>query len=143
MSKSAFYDWQARDGGPTSRELDEALSTYELRVASTEYRRVYGARRLTAEVHDCGYEWTRKQVARLMHVDGIEGVGRTLHRTGKRGRAWTGPAPAPDRSPASSPSPSSTGSGSLASPNGPGGGCPYVVVKRRRAGRGCRGVGRG
>jgi putative transposase len=93
VSKTAFYDWAARDGGPTTHELAEAHAAHELRAAWAEHRRVYGARRLTAEIRDRGHDWARKRVARLMSVAGIEGAHR--RRRGKRARASG--CPAPDR----------------------------------------------
>jgi putative transposase len=95
VSKTAFYDWAARDGGPTTHELAEAHAAHELHAAWAEHRRVYGARRLTAEIRDRGHDWARKRVARLMSVAGIEGAHR--RRRGKRARAGGCPAPAPDR----------------------------------------------
>jgi putative transposase len=95
VSKTAFYDWAARDGGPTTHELAEAHAAHELHAAWAEHRRVYGARRLTAEIRDRGHDWARKRVARLMSVAGIEGAHR--RRRGKRARASDCPAPAPDR----------------------------------------------
>ena len=59
-----------------------------------EHRRVYGARRLTAEVRDRGYAWNRKRVARLMRAGGIEGIHR--RRRGKYGRRAISTATAPD-----------------------------------------------
>ena len=95
VSKTAYYDWVARAGGPTSHEVDEAYAIHELRQAWAERRGVYGARRLTAEATDRGHQWARKRVARLMRVGGFEGVHR--RRKGKKGKRGTGPAPAPDR----------------------------------------------
>jgi transposase InsO family protein len=95
VSKPAFYDWAARDGGPTTHELAEAHAAHELHAAWAGHRRVYGARRLTAEIRDRGHDWARKRVARLMSVAGIEGAHR--RRRGKRARAGGCPAPAPDR----------------------------------------------
>ena len=31
VSKTAYYDWVARDGGPTSHEVDEAHAIQDLR----------------------------------------------------------------------------------------------------------------
>ena len=95
VSKTAFYDWAARDGGPTTQEVAEAHAAHELHAAWAGHRRVYGARRLTAEIRDRGHDWARKRVARLMSVAGIEGAHR--RRRGKRARASDCPAPAPDR----------------------------------------------
>ena len=40
MSKTAFYDWAARDGGPTTQEVAEAHAAHELHAAWAEHRRV-------------------------------------------------------------------------------------------------------
>ncbi len=84
VSKTAFYDWAARDGGPTAAEIEEAYAIEAAYQAWIEHRRVYGARRLTAEICSRGQRWNRKRVARLMRIGGIEGVHR--RRRGKYGR---------------------------------------------------------
>ena len=57
--------------------------------AWAEHRRIYGARRLTAEVRDRGHAWNRKRVARLMRLGAIEGIHR--RRRGRpRRRSWWG-----------------------------------------------------
>jgi putative transposase len=62
--------------------------------AWTQHRRSYGARRLTAEIHDRGRTWNRKRVARLMSVAGIEDVHRRRH--GKKRTRLTTSSIAPD-----------------------------------------------
>jgi transposase InsO family protein len=75
-------------------DLDDAYAANQLRDAWVEHRRTYGARRLTAEIHDRGQDWNHKKVARLMTVAGIEGIHRRRH--GKtRSRIATGSV-APD-----------------------------------------------
>ncbi|WP_223874908.1 IS3 family transposase [Salinispora vitiensis] len=64
------------------------------RQAWSEHRGVYGARRLTAELHDRGHRWNRKAVARLMRLAGIEGAHR--RRRGKPRRKAAATATAPD-----------------------------------------------
>jgi transposase InsO family protein len=96
VSRTSFYSWAARDGGPTAAELDDAYAIESARTAWTEHRRIYGARRLTAEVRDRGHAWNRKRVARLMRLGAIEGVHR--RRRGKYGRRRSiSTATAPDR----------------------------------------------
>jgi hypothetical protein len=73
VSPSAFYD-SIRRGSPSIIQTD--LDANQLREAWAEHRRVYGARRLTAEIHDRGRRWNRKKVARLMPTAGIEGAHR-------------------------------------------------------------------
>ena len=95
LSPTSFYAWAARTGGPTAAELAEAYATETARSARVEHRRVYGARRLTAEVRDRGHAWNRKRVACLMRLGSIEGVHR--RRRGKYGRRSVSTATAPDR----------------------------------------------
>jgi putative transposase len=95
ISRTSFYDWAARAGGPTTAELEDAYAIHAAREAWMEHRRVYGARRLTAEIRDRGHAWNRKRVARLMRLGAIEGVHR--RRRGKYGRRSLTTATAPDR----------------------------------------------
>src|SRR3954466_7671706 len=95
ISPTTFYAWAKRSGGPTAAELEEAYAIEAARTAWAEHRRVYGARRLTAEVRDRGHAWNRKRVARLMRLGAIEGVHR--RRRGKFGRRSVSTATAPDR----------------------------------------------
>jgi putative transposase len=94
VSKTAFYHWAARGGGPTAAELDEAYAIHAAHQAWSEHRRVYGARRLTAEIRSRGHAWNRKRVARLMRLAGIEGIHR--RRRGKYGRRTASTATADD-----------------------------------------------
>jgi putative transposase len=95
LSPTSFYAWAARSGGPTAAELEDAYAIEAARSAWVEHRRIYGARRLTAEVRDRGHAWNRKRVARLMRLGAIEGVHR--RRRGKYGRRSISTATAPDR----------------------------------------------
>jgi hypothetical protein len=95
VSRTGFYSWAARAGGPTAAELDDAYAIHAARQAWVDHRRIYGARRLTAEVRDRGHAWNRKRVARLMRLGAIEGVHR--RRRGKFGRRSISTATAPDR----------------------------------------------
>lgn len=94
ISPSSFYDWAARGGGPTRAQVEEAYRVNAARDAWSEHRRVYGARRLTAEVRDRGHLWNRKHVARLMRLGAMEGAHR--RRRGKYGRRGASTATAPD-----------------------------------------------
>jgi putative transposase len=95
VSTSAFYGW-IRRGQPMISEddLDDAHAANELREAWTEHRRTYGARRLTAEIHDRGRHWNHKKVARLMTIANIEGIHRRRH--GKRRSRIAAGSVAPD-----------------------------------------------
>jgi putative transposase len=56
VSASAFYAWAARDGEPGPQAKRDAARIVLIRQAWTqawtEHRQVYGARRLTAELHE-------------------------------------------------------------------------------------------
>jgi hypothetical protein len=110
VSASAFYAWAARDGEPGPQAQRDAKRIVLIRQAWTEHRQVYGARRLTAELHERGHRINGKAVARLMRLAGIQGIHR--RRGGKPGRHRRGgqletvaadlvrrqfTAPAPDR----------------------------------------------
>jgi putative transposase len=95
VGHSAFYDW-LRDGRRRAahnqkQDLQDAEVTSR---AWNEHRRVYGARRLTTELHEQGHHWNRKKVARLMRLAGIEGAHR--RRRGKPGRRKAATATAAD-----------------------------------------------
>jgi putative transposase len=95
ISPTTFYAWVTRGGGPTAAELEDAYAAHAAREAWIAHRRIYGARRLTAEVRDRGYAWNRKRVARLMRLGSVEGIHR--RRRGKYGRRSSSTATAPDR----------------------------------------------
>jgi putative transposase len=96
VSASAFYAWAAGGAQPPAQQRRDADRIKLVRQAWTEHRQVYGARRLTAQLHERGHRINRKAVARLMRLAGIQGIHR--RRTGKprSRRASPGLAPAPD-----------------------------------------------
>jgi hypothetical protein len=84
VSKTAFYDWAGRVGGPTSAELEEAYATHSAHQAWNEHRRVYGARRLSAEIRSRGHAWNRKRLllhrALLQHSPSTQQAGQPQPR---------------------------------------------------------------
>lgn len=95
VSASAFYAWHACGDVPSVQEQRDAQRLPIIQEAWEEHRKVYGSRRLTAEVRDRGHVMNRKAVARLMRLAGIEGAHR--RRKGKGGRRRRPDvAPAPD-----------------------------------------------
>lgn len=94
VSASSYYAWAARAGGPTAAQVEEAYRVNAARDAWSQHRRVYGARRLTAEVRHRGHRWNRKQVARLMRLGAMQGADR--RRRGKYARRSASTATAPD-----------------------------------------------
>ncbi|MEH0986482.1 IS3 family transposase, partial [Micromonospora sp. CPCC 205556] len=95
VGHSAFYQWLG-DGRQRAadRERHDQARAEVTRQAWSEHRGVYGARRLTAELHERGHRWNRKAVARLMRLAGIEGAHRRRH--GKPRRKAMSTATAPD-----------------------------------------------
>jgi hypothetical protein len=114
VSKTAFCDWAARGGGPSAAELEAAHAIHAAREAWVEHRRVYGARRLTAEIRSRGDRWNRNRVARLMPV----GVSRACIGAGVASTVGAPPPPRPPRtwSSGTSPRPRPTRCGSPTSP---------------------------
>ena len=94
VSKSAYYEQRRRGGGASVADQVAAQEAHTAREAWAEHRRVYGARRLTAELRHRGHPWNRKKVARLMRLSGIAGAHR--RRRGKYGRRSTSTTTAPD-----------------------------------------------
>jgi putative transposase len=80
VSRSGYYDWARR--APSDRALSDAWLTEKIATIHRRRRRVYGARRIHAELrfeHDIRVG--RKRVERLMRQAGISGLVRR-----KRGR---------------------------------------------------------
>lgn len=92
VSRSGFYDWEART--PSRHELDDRLLAEEIEAIWECSARTYGAPRVHAWLHRQGYRVARKRVARIMRERGWCGqMGRIRVRTTRRDRAA---APAPD-----------------------------------------------
>jgi len=64
VSRSAFYAW--RKGIPSKSKQQEDEITSLIRALFWKHRRCYGARRLASELHDLGYRWSPRRVARIM-----------------------------------------------------------------------------
>ncbi len=95
VGHSAFYQWLRTGRQRTAERQGHDQARAEVaRQAWAEHRSVYGARRLTTELHERGHRWNRKTVARLMRLAGIEGAHRR-HR-GKPRRTAASTATAPD-----------------------------------------------
>ncbi|MFI7217959.1 IS3 family transposase [Micromonospora maritima] len=95
VGHSAFYQWlRAGRQRAADRQRHDEQRVEVTRQAWSEHRGVYGARRLTAELHDRGHRWNRKAVARLMRLAGIAGAHR--RRRGKPRRKAASTATAPD-----------------------------------------------
>ncbi|HEU5485503.1 MAG TPA: IS3 family transposase, partial [Microlunatus sp.] len=75
VSRSGFYDWQARQAaGPSTRQQRHAALLDMIKrfhVASDE---VYGSPRILADLREDGEQVSRKTVAKLMRRHGIVGI---------------------------------------------------------------------
>ncbi len=93
VSPSGFYDWCTR--APSDRAVSDAALLEKIRKVFTKHRGRYGAPRIHAELREeHGLRVSRKRVARLMRLDGLEG----RHQRKRRGltRQDKTAAPAPD-----------------------------------------------
>lgn len=80
VSRSGFYDWEARR--PSPRELSNRQLTVEIEAVWECSGRTYGAPRVFAWLRKQGFTVSRKRVARLMRLQGWEGEsGRSRIRT--------------------------------------------------------------
>ncbi|MCW2984736.1 MAG: family transposase [Conexibacter sp.] len=81
VSRSGYYDWASR--APSDRALSDAWLTEKIKQIHAEYRRVYGAPRIHAELRMThNVRVSRKRVERLMRHAGISGlVARKRGRT--------------------------------------------------------------
>jgi putative transposase len=92
VSPSGYWAWSKRP--PSARARDDAELTATIRTIHEDSRGTYGVPRVHAELRDTGTSCSRKRVARLMRVAGLEGVHRRrTTRTTVQDRAT---APAPD-----------------------------------------------
>ena len=91
VSPSGFYAWRQR--APSARaQLDERLRA-RIRVIHERSRGTYGAPRIHAELVAAGIRVSRKRVARLMRLAGLQGASRRRWRTTTRRRPTARPAP--------------------------------------------------
>ena len=75
MAPSTYYAAKTRP--PSARACRDGELISQLVVLWEDNYRVYGARKLWKAAHRAGLDLGRDQVARLMHVAGIEGARRT------------------------------------------------------------------
>ena len=74
VSTSGYYAWRAR--GLSRRAAQDAFLTEQIRTAHGRSRGSYGSPRVRAELADAGIHTSRKRVARLMRLAGIQGISR-------------------------------------------------------------------
>jgi putative transposase len=78
ISVSAYYQWRKRPMSVRA-QANEQLSAAIAQVYS-DNRRLYGSRRVTAALHQRGWNCNRKRVARLMRVQQLRGCERRKRR---------------------------------------------------------------
>lgn len=94
VSRSAYYGWRARTGGPSEACWAEAVLADQVFDVWQDSKGRYGSPRVTQALWRAGVGVGEKQVARLMRELGIAGKsGRRKLRTTRRDPAAT---PAPD-----------------------------------------------
>jgi transposase InsO family protein len=71
VSRSGFYDWQARV--PSARELEDRVLACEIELIYECSGRTYGVPRMTHWLRQQGFEVNHKRVARIMGELGLEG----------------------------------------------------------------------
>jgi putative transposase len=78
ISVSAYYQWRKR---PMSvhAQANEQLSA-DIAQLYSDNRCLYGSRRVTAALHQCGWKCNRKRVARLMRLQQLQGCERRKRR---------------------------------------------------------------
>ena len=91
VSRSGFYDWEARP--PSDRELTDRMLKIEIEAIWECSARTYGSPRVHAWLRRQGFGVSRKRVARIMRIQGFEGEsGRRKLRTTIVDRASEGGA---------------------------------------------------
>jgi len=74
VSPSGYYDW--RDRTPSARAVADAALIERIKAYHRASRYTYGSPRIHADLAEGGYRVSRKRVARLMRLAGVEGVSR-------------------------------------------------------------------
>ena len=88
VSRSGFYDWQAREtAGPSPREQRREALAVKIKKFHADSDHVYGSPRILADLRADGEQVSRKTVAKLMRCHGIVGISP---------RGWVPPTTIPD-----------------------------------------------
>jgi putative transposase len=92
VSRSGYYAWRQRP--PAARAHNDRALSQQIRAVHAQSRGTYGMPRIWAELRESGVVCSRKRVARLLRLAGLQGCHRRKGpRTGRRQRDA---APAPD-----------------------------------------------
>lgn len=75
VSRSGFYDWQARmAAGPSAAQQRRSELTAQITALHRASDGVYGSPRITADLREAGHRISAKTVAKLMRQAGIAGI---------------------------------------------------------------------
>lgn len=75
VSRSGFYDWQARQsGGPSPRQQRREELAVKIAQSHADSDHVYGSPRILADLRGAGEQVSRKTVAKLMRQHKIVGI---------------------------------------------------------------------
>lgn len=91
VSSSGFYAWQDRE--PSIRDQENAALVIDIRQVYTHSRQTYGSPRIHAELRAMGQSVSRKRVARLMRINGIQAKRKQRYKTTTKRNPSVDPAP--------------------------------------------------
>ena len=89
VSSSGFYTWQERK--PSIQVQENAAWALDIRQIHELSRQTYGSPRIHAELQVMGKAVSRKRVARLMRISGIQAKCKQRYKTtNSRGKTTNG-----------------------------------------------------
>lgn len=91
VSSSGFYAWQDRE--PSMRAQENAALVIDIRQVFDHSRHTYGSPRIHAELQSMGRSVSRKRVARLMRINGIQAKRKQRYKTTTKRNPSVDPAP--------------------------------------------------
>ena len=97
VSRSGYYAWRTRP--PSARACADQELTRHIREVHEQSRGTYGAPRIWAELRDRGVVCSRKRVARLLRLAGLQGCHRRKGPARTSPHAWRLPRSRPRAAP--------------------------------------------
>lgn len=91
VSSSGFYAWQDRE--PSMREQENVALVIAIRQVYDHSRQTYGSPRIHAELQAMGRSVSRKRVARLMRIHGLQAKRKQRYQTTTKRNPSVDPAP--------------------------------------------------
>jgi transposase InsO family protein len=74
IARSSYYYWQSTTADRAARDAADLALAGKIRAAHTASDGTYGAPRITADLHDAGWDVNHKRVARVMRRFGVQGL---------------------------------------------------------------------